>query len=145
MAPMLLTRSTVIVDEALKGSAIKALDSVDDEKLVELTLTTSTGRKIMLDAALAELVGHVLSRVAQGGQVTVQSVPDVLTTSAAADLLGVTRPTVMKLIQKGELDAVMAGTHHRLRFSDVAALQYKREQARRSAIEELLRLGEDDE
>ena len=143
MTSTLLTRGNLIVDEALQSSATEAINAAGDEKIVELTFTTTTGRKVSLDPVVVNLVRHVLSRVAQGGEFTVQTMPEMLTTSAAAGLLGVSRPTVMKLIRSGELEPVMARTHHRLRLKDVAALRSKREAARRAAVTELLDLGED--
>lgn len=145
MTSTLLTRGSLIVDEELRDEASQAVRAAGDEKLVGLTLTTSTGRQVVLESATVELVSSVLRRVALGGQLTIQTVPELLTTSAAADLLGVSRPTVMKLIRRGELSSVMAGTHHRLRFQDVAAVRKLRESDRSEAIEELLTLGEDEE
>lgn len=144
MASRLLSRGTVIIDEAVQSSATEALKAAGDEMIVDLTFTTSTGRKASLDPAVVDLLRQVLGRVAQGGEVTVQTVPEILTTSAAADLLGVSRPTVMKFIQSGKLEPIMVGTHHRLRHADVETLRAKREINRRAAVAELLELGEDD-
>lgn len=138
-------RGSVVVDEILKARATEAVIAAGDEQVTGLTLTTSTGRVVDLGPALSELVSHVLMRVAQGGEVTVSTVPELLTTSAAADMLGVSRPTVMKLIRSGELTPVMAGTHHRLKLEEVTDLRAGRELARREAIEELLDLPGEDE
>jgi len=145
MTSTLLTRGSLIIDEELRNDASEAVKAAGDEKFVELTLTTSTGRQVVLESAVVDLVSRVLGRVAQGGQLTIQTVPEMLTTSAAADLLGVSRPTIMKLIRRGELTPVMAGTHHRLRLQDVAAVRKLRELDRSAAVEELLNLGEDEE
>lgn len=144
MSSTLLTRGTLLVDDELRDQAVKAVQAARDEKIDELVLTTTTGRKVELDPALVELVTHVLNRVALGGEVMVQTVPELLSTITAAEMLGVSRPTVMKLIRNGELNTIMAGTHHRLRASEVSALREKRELERRAAIEELVLLGEDD-
>ncbi|MDX2377311.1 helix-turn-helix domain-containing protein [Microbacterium sp. LRZ72] len=143
MTSTLLTRGTVLVDEALQESATEAVEAAADEKIVRLTLTTSTGREVSLAPAVVDLVAHVLQRVAQGGELTMHTVPEILTTSAAADFLGVSRPTLMKLIRNGELEPIMVGTHHRLRLEDVAALRAEREKARRMAVAELLELEDD--
>lgn len=143
MTSTLLLRETVLVDEQTQASAEAAVEQQGDERLAGLTLTTTTGREIKLGKEAADLVGRVLARAAQGGSTTIQTVPDLLSTAAAAEFLGVSRPTVMKLIKRGELEAVMAGSHHRLRFVDVMALRDSRETKRREAVEELLELGED--
>lgn len=52
-----------------------------------------------------------------------------LTSQQAADLLGVSRPTVKRLIEKGELPAERIGTRHRLKLDDV--LDYREVRRRR--------------
>jgi excisionase family DNA binding protein len=142
MTSTLLARGSVMVDEELQSSAAEALEAAGDEKIVDLVFTTSTGRQVALDPAVVDLVHHLLARVAQGGELTVHTLPEILTTSAAADMLGVSRPTLMKLIRDGRLEAIKVGTHHRLRLGDVVALRASREGARREAIEELLDLDD---
>jgi excisionase family DNA binding protein len=67
-----------------------------------------------------------------------ESMPELLTTSNAADVLGVSRPTLVKLITDGKLPVVMRGTHRRVRWSDLSAFRQAREAARSDAIDELL-------
>ncbi|WP_270365747.1 helix-turn-helix domain-containing protein [Microbacterium algeriense] len=145
MSSTLLTRGTVLVDDALKERAAEAVHAVADEQIAELTFTTTTGRQVTFDPAIVDLFAHVLNRVALGGELTVQTVPDLLSTITAAELLGVSRPTLMKMIRNGELEPVMAGTHHRLRSKDITALREKREIERRAIAEELLGMGDDED
>ncbi|WP_166997123.1 helix-turn-helix domain-containing protein [Paramicrobacterium fandaimingii] len=145
MSSTLLTRGTLLVDDELKDRAAEAVQAVADEEITEVIFTTTTGRRVSFDPAIVDLFGHVLSRVAQGGELTVHTVPELLSTITAAEMLGVSRPTLMKLIRRGELEPVMAGTHHRIRTKDISALREKRELARRASIDELMQLGEDDE
>lgn len=140
MATALLTRGSLVVDEALKAHATEVLEAVGDERLAGLSLVTSTGRSFSAGADIVELIGHILERIAQGGELSVHTLPEMLTTSAAADLLGVSRTSVMKFIRSGELKSEKTGTHHRLRHSDVMKFKAKREVARSAAIDELLDL-----
>lgn len=139
----LLTRGTVLVDAETQALASKAVHAAGDDRITQLMFTTESGVKVELPARLVELLSNVLNRVALGGAMSVQTMPELLTTSAAADLLGVSRPTVMKLIRDGVLTPVMAGSHHRLHLSDVVAVRSTRDHARRDAIDDLLKLGED--
>lgn len=64
-----------------------------------------------------------------GKAVTIAPQSMTLTTQQAADLLGVSRPTVVRLIKSGELAAERIGNRHRLVLDDVLAYR----EARRSA------------
>ena len=143
MGSAVVTKGTVVVDETVRARAAEVVEEAGDERMLELFLGTATGRTIPLSPELAQFVDHVLRRVAQGGTVAVMSLPDVLTTSAAADLLGVSRPTLMKLIRDGVLPAEKVGTHHRLRQADVGALRVERENERHTTFEQLRSLDDE--
>ncbi|WP_162178522.1 helix-turn-helix domain-containing protein [Mycetocola saprophilus] len=119
------------------------VDEVGDEELERFSITTTTGRVVSIDGDVGALVRAVLTRVAQGGELSVLTLPETLTTSTAADVLGVSRTTVMKLITKGDLATTMVGTHHRVSYKDVIALKKARRDAQNTAIEQLLLLDGD--
>jgi|SRR5699024_273572 len=140
MSPAILTRGSLVVDDELKEQAITAINDLGDERIVELKLVTATGHEFLVGASASKLVFDVLARVAQGGSLSIHTAPEILTTSAAADILGVSRTTVMKLIRSGELPYEMAGSHHRVRHTDVMRIKAKRDEEQRAAIEQLLEL-----
>ena len=59
---------------------------------------------------------------------TVLSAPDQLTTTQAAALLGVSRPTLIRYIERGRLHATTVGSHRRLLVADVLRLRASLEQ-----------------
>lgn len=140
MSSAIATRGSLVVSEELKEQAASTMETLGDERIQRLKVVTSTGRELVLDHSVAELVFSVLERVSQGGVVGVHTAPEILTTSAAADVLGVSRTTVMKLIRSGELPSEMAGSHHRVRHSDALKVKRVRDVARDAAIDELLDL-----
>jgi len=94
---------------------------------------------------LGVLLQHVLEAVASGSSVTVSAIPPELTTSSAASILGVSRPTLMKMIRDEAIPAHMVGTHTRLKASDVLAARRARRARERAAFEELLKLEDDED
>lgn len=99
-------------------------------------------RATTLPPEVGRVLQQVLDVVARGGIVTVGAVPEEITTSTAAGILGVSRPTVMKMIRDGVLPAHMVGTHHRLNSDDVYAVRRARRARERAALMALL---EDDD
>lgn len=93
------------------------------------------------DAARAVL--GLLRALGEGAMVNVETLPSVLTTGQAADLLGVSRPTVVSLVDAGKLPATLVGTHRRLRLSDVLAYRERQAATRREALRELTQLSEE--
>ncbi|WP_218121324.1 helix-turn-helix domain-containing protein [Actinomyces ruminicola] len=78
-----------------------------------------------------------LASIAEHGEVTIGRVPDELTSTVAADMLGVSRPTLLKWSRDGVIDSFKVGTHTRFCREDVVRLRYERERERRRAFEEL--------
>jgi excisionase family DNA binding protein len=70
--------------------------------------------------------------------------PENLTTTAAASVLGVSRPTLMKMIKRHEIPAHKVGSHSRLRTEDVLAARTARRSKQRQAFD-ALRALEDQE
>ncbi len=80
----------------------------------------------------------VVEAMAAGKAVTVAPQNKLLTTQQAADLLGVSRPTVIKLIDSGELPAETPGTRRRMiKLDDVLACKARRRDAQYAALMEL--------
>lgn len=133
-----LARPTVTITEQLRDEAARVVELVGDEQFQSVAITTKTGKRIDVPASLAEILDTILHRMVQGGQVTLQTMPELLTTSLAADLLGVSRPTLVKLINDGKLNAVMRGSHRRVRWTELSAFIKAREAERAPAITELI-------
>ena len=85
-----------------------------------------------LPPRIVELLLRVLDATARGGTLSVTPLPEELTTSTAAKILGISRPTLMKMIHEGRVPAHEVGTHHRLRTQDVFA-ELRRRRERQSA------------
>lgn len=82
------------------------------------------------------VVLNILEEIAEGHGVAVHRMDDEeLTTSQAADLLGMSRPTLIDLLEKGEMPYRMVGTHRRVRRSDVLAYRERTERGGSSAEE----------
>lgn len=85
----------------------------------------------------------MLDIVSRGGTVTVGSLPAEITTTTAAKMLGISRPTLMKLIREGALPAHKQGSHTRLLSKGI--FEYREMQtAEQSEAFERLRVLEDE-
>jgi excisionase family DNA binding protein len=106
-------------------------------------LVLADGSRILLPDPLAEVLREVAQSLAQGNAVTVVPQHTTLTTQQAAEFLGVSRPTFVKLLEEGELSFTQPGRHRRVRLDDVLAYRDRVRQARREALDQLAALSED--
>jgi excisionase family DNA binding protein len=94
--------------------------------------------EVLLPASAARLLLEALGQMAQGHAVTVIAAEGELTTQQAADLLRVSRPFLIKLLDAGQIPWRKVGAHRRVLTSDV--LEYaQRERARRVEVMAQLR------
>ncbi|MBL9187632.1 MAG: helix-turn-helix domain-containing protein [Opitutaceae bacterium] len=92
---------------------------------------------VPLPAAAAPLIAQILSQLARGNAVTVIPIHSELTTQQAADLLGVSRPHLVGLLQEKKVPFRKVGSHRRVRFSDLMAFKSAEDAARQKALDAL--------
>lgn len=93
---------------------------------------------ITLTLAMSDLFIQLLRYIGSGDAVTLLPIQQMLTTQQAADLLDVSRPYLIKLIEKGDIAHSMVGRHRRVKAEDVFAYKSARDKARAEALDELI-------
>lgn len=126
------------------GQARQVIETLSREDNARPTIETRHGDTVALPRELSEVVTRILTILSAGGTVTVGSMPEALTTTAAASVLGVSRPTLMKMIARGEIKSYKVGSHSRLHTADVLAARATRRAKQRVAFDALRALEDDD-
>jgi excisionase family DNA binding protein len=96
--------------------------------------------EIVLAPALSGLLMELLRYIGQGDAVTLVPVSQMLTTQQAADILNVSRPFLVSLLEKGEIDHVTVGRHRRVKAEDLFAYKKARDTKRSEALSALAEL-----
>ncbi|MEV6488041.1 helix-turn-helix domain-containing protein [Actinoplanes sp. NPDC051633] len=101
------------------------------------------GSELVLPDELHELLRLVVDSLSQGMAITLAPHNTMLTTQEAADLLGVSRPTLVRLLTEGFIPYTRRGRHRRLLLADVVDYQSRTRSERRSALDEMTADAED--
>ncbi len=98
---------------------------------------------ILLPASAVALLKDILEAMASGNSITMIPHHAELTTVEAADILNVSRPYLIKLLESGEIRFRKVGTHRRILMEDLMAYKEKSEKQSRAAMNELVALSEE--
>ncbi len=99
--------------------------------------------KVELPTSALRLLVDILVELAQGNAVKVVPVQAELTTQEAADMLNVSRPHLVKLLEEGGLRFHKTGKHRRVRFADLMQFKSDRDQASEDAMAELAKQAQE--
>jgi excisionase family DNA binding protein len=140
---------------AVEGEMVFALEEERDTlKQIEdlyghepsstIKFITSSGEEVIdLPETVLRVVRYVVHVMARGEAVSIVPVHKELTTQQAADLLNVSRQYLVRLLERGDIPFTRAGTHRRIRFGDLMEYKQRRDESRRSKLDELTRLNEE--
>lgn len=130
--------------ESVQESAEQLRDlltaQIEGDNDVELTVIgeDEQPQNLVLDPGLSRLLVQLLGHLQKGDGVTFVPISKQLTTQQAADILNVSRPFLIKLLESGEIPYDKVGRHRRVTAKDLFAYKRVREVERSKAMESLL-------
>jgi excisionase family DNA binding protein len=122
---------------------ILAAQAAGDAKLRVLVEETKQPSEITLTPALSNLLMELLRHIGRGDAVTLVPVSQMLTTQQAADILNVSRPFLISLLDKGEIEHTLVGRHRRIKADALFAYKSARDIKRSDALSKLAELDAD--
>lgn len=114
-----------------KVGALKAASG--DREIVKIKLQEK-GEVLEIPQKAFSLLITILKNMAEGKSITLLPSDAQVTTQQAADLLKVSRPHLVKLLEQGEIPFRKAGTHRRIALKDLLAYDEKLKKARRENL-----------
>lgn len=120
------------------GRALSAyLQMRSETQQIEVFDDKGTPHSVRVPMSALRLLVDVLTEIGEGNAVSIIPVHAELTTQEAADVLNVSRPHLVKLLESNEIPFHKTGTHRRVRYQDVIAYKKRIDNERNKILDEL--------
>jgi excisionase family DNA binding protein len=106
-------------------------------------LLSPDGERIDIPDSAFEALRIIIEAMANGQPITLVPHDKELTSQEAADILHVSRPHLIMLLERGDLPFHRVGTHRRIRIDDVLAYRDRHDAERKAALDDVARLSEE--
>ncbi|MFJ2261399.1 helix-turn-helix domain-containing protein [Streptomyces sp. NPDC087844] len=111
---------------------------------INVTVQDEVDREpLALPREAVELLASLLAHLGAGRAVSVVPSDAELTTQQAADMLNVSRPFLVGLLEAGEIEFRTVGTHRRITASSLLEYKHRDDRRRRLVADELTQLGQE--
>lgn len=97
-----------------------------------------TREKIKIPLRVLRLLAKILKATGQGNPISIIPVAAEMTTQAAAEFLGCSRPYLIKLLEKGEIPFTKVGKHRRVKFEDLSDYKTRKRGEREALLIEIM-------
>ena len=123
-----------------------AIPQTQEEQIAELRrlvqagaarLAGPDGRQIELPDTVQDLLLKILKSLQAGKAVSIVAEHQELTTQRAANILGVSRPFLVRLLEEGHIPFHMVGSHRRIYLRDLLAYKHRRDSGQHEALDRL--------
>ena len=121
---------------------LKELDEFLASNNGKAALKAPDGSERFIPTEIFEILEHVANTLASGKGVTVAPYGMQLTTQEAADYLGISRPTLVKLLDEHVIPHEKRGRHRRVTLKDLVEYQERFRVERREALRDMARSGQ---
>ncbi len=119
-------------------SVIEQLHSEQPEIEIE-----ETGEKIKIPLSALKLLGDILKSMGQGKLISLVPIATEVTTQSAAEILGCSRPHLVKLLEDGKIPFTKIGKHRRIKFDDIIRYRKQMKEQQKQNIIDIMNSDEE--
>lgn len=102
-----------------------------------------TEEKIRIPIYALRLLAKILMELSRGNPISIVPIASEITTQAAAELIGCSRPHIVRLLEEGKIPYTKVGKHRRIKYEDLAKFKKQMKSRQRNKIQELMQLDEE--
>ncbi len=120
------------------ASVIKQLKSENPEIEIE-----ETQERIKIPLNALKFLGEILKAMSQGKPFSLVPVATEVTTQKAAEIIGCSRPHIVKLLEEGQIEYTKVGKHRRVKFEDVMGYKKRMKEVQKQNIIDIMKSDEE--
>ncbi len=133
------------LDQKIASESYNALVSVleqlsSEEPEIEIEETSD---KIKIPLSALKLLGDILKAMGEGKLISLVPISAEVTTQAAAEILGCSRPHLVKLLEDGNIAFTKVGKHRRIKFDDVMNYRKRMKEQQKQNIIDIMNSDEE--
>lgn len=132
-------------DQKIAGESYDALVSIierldSEQPQIEIEETSD---KIKIPLSALKLLGDILKAMGQGKLISIVPIASEVTTQAAAEMLGCSRPHLVKLLEDGKIAFTKVGKHRRIKLEDIMKYRNQMKMQQKQNIIDIMNLDEE--
>jgi len=136
--PSKLDQKIAIESYNALAAVMAQLNSAQPEIEIE-----ETSERIKIPLSALKLLGDILKAMGEGKFISLVPIATEVTTQAAAEILGCSRPHLVKLLEDGEIAFTKVGKHRRIKFDDIMNYRNQMKQQQKQNIIDIMNLDEE--
>ena len=123
-------------------SALEAVIGQINSEKTEIEIE-ETKEKITIPIRALKLLGDILKAMSEGTPISIVPIATEVTTQKAAEILGCSRPHLVRLLEEGKIEYTKVGKHRRLKFEDVLKFRKEMKEQQKKNIIDIMNFDEE--
>lgn len=140
---MAVLEDRAILPEESEKPTISKIGGVLKESKYAKLVSADGKEEIILPQTVFQVLRQIVYLMMQGRAIFIVPADKEVSTQEAADVLNVSRPFLIKLLEEGKIPFINVGSHRRIRFSDLMDFKKRRDAKREEALEKIAQLSQE--
>lgn len=132
-----------VVAQKQEADSIRKLEHILSLQGSSAKLVGVNGEAITIPESVYQVLRQVVHAMALGQAISIAPQEHEMTTQQAADILNVSRPYLIKLLEQEAIPYIKVGSHRRIRYQDLITYKQQRDTKRSNCLDELIQESQD--
>lgn len=132
-----------VIAQKQEADSVRQLEQILSIQGSPAKLVGANGEATTIPESVYQVLRQVVHAMALGQAISIAPQEHEMTTQQAADILNVSRPHLVKLLEQEEIPYIKVGSHRRVRYQDLMIYKQRRDTKRSHFLDELIQESQD--